>query len=377
MGARADMTQPQSPERVEVNVSPAANASPLFLELDCLSWGIDTQRLSAECGELVERLDPMWIRVANWSQPTVDFLKRFPGRRVLWKIEYTGYSTAFDPGPDGRCLADIVTDQMFDLDLDLVVYTYNRWNVERLHRRVAAFGSLRLETVPIAQRPELAEPTRAAARASSGYSPDDVVLGVGGAVNVPEKRIEEVVDGFLNTCDKPNYRLLTQVIVNPADPGPYLNWRADDAARDSRLTVGTGWYNTWTEATAFYRALDYFLVPYTGDSWCRMLAEAVGYGIPTVAVRADSATNVIIPGLTLVDQLADFHDPALARALVRAAKVAPGIRRFVLDEYSMPRVRAVYVDLLRRHTAPNERPRLEELLSNEDAIRGMDASFIH
>lgn len=356
--------------------SPAETASPLLLELDCLSWGIETDRLLEECGRLVEEIKPLWVRVANWSQPTIDFLKLLRGQRVLWKVEYTGHG-AFEPRSNGRCWAQDVADQMLDLDVQLVVYTFDRWNVERIRRYVPALRSIRIDIVPVAQKSPLSTPSRAEARAALGFAPEHVVLGVGGVLGVPFKGIEELVDGFLATCMDPQSRLLAQVIPNPLSATKQATWRSRDAINDHRLVVRLGRYKDWEGATFFYQALDFFLVNSTGESWCRMLAEAVGYSIPSIAVRADSATNRIVPGVALVDQLTDFRDPSLAVAMQHARSNADSLKRQVLSRYSLYLVRRAFLTLLRQHTPEPTRARLDMLASDEEVVRRIDASLVH
>jgi hypothetical protein len=350
--------------------------SQLFFDLDCVGWGWNTEQVATQCHELMAEIKPLWVRVANWTPWTVEFLKRYPGQRVLWKLECTRKST-YAKGPDGRSIADVWTEAMDALDIQLVPYTFDSWNTARIKRAVPALADREFGEVPIAQPPCLDRPDRAAARAGMGLGPDDIVYGTGGALDAPDKGIEEVVDGFLTTCHEPRAKLVVQAHTPVASRATWERWQSHPATKQGRLVLRTGNYGGWRTVTTFYRALDYFLVNSSRESWCRMHTEAIGYGIPTIVLRSELGIHDVVGGITYLDKLGDFSDPAFGRALESAAAEAPRLRAYVHREFAPPAVRRIFLDFMRRNTDESALTEFDALVADPVIAARVDPSLVY
>lgn len=312
---------------------------------------------------------PLWVRIANFFTRSLELLRVLePPRLVVWKLEFWGTDTPYDrfpasPGVDPAAYAR----ELLDLGHHVVPYTYTEWNRRHLLAEVQALAQNHVHVLPVAQKPPVAV-APGAARRRFGIAGVDVVLGAGGLLH-PAKGIEEIVDTFLCSSRDPRTHLLCSVV--PDDTGETTEdirhtWeRAYGTGGMERLHVRAGSYGEWPWMCAFYQALDVMLVNSVSDSWGRMVSEAVGFGVPVLVRRAGCATNYVVPGLTLVEGFGDLGTPAFGAAVRMAKTRAPQLAAYVRQHYSLPRVRRMWLDLLRAETPPVLRPRFDHLA--EDA----------
>jgi glycosyltransferase involved in cell wall biosynthesis len=343
----------------------------LLLELDHVGYG---ERPLDEIVALVSRQQPLWIRVANFFTPTFELLQALPRPTlVYWKLEFWGTDLDQFPRSDGVDPARFA-EAVLRLGHHVVPYTFNEWNRAHIVSRIPVLAAHGLRVQPIAQKPLVPETAaRDALRARFGATPDDTVFGVGGLLH-PAKRIEEVVAAFLRAPDDDRKRLLVQVIADQTAVELVDTWQARYGRR-AGLTVRTGDYGRWQAMAEFYRAIDCLLVNSRSESWGRMVTEAIGYGVPVVVQRAECATNHIVPGLVIVDDVTDWTGPERARAVARAQAQAETLAAFVERHYATPVVRRRCLEILRAATPPGRLAEFDALCTDAVELRAVDASL--
>lgn len=123
----------------------------LILGLDQVQW--DPRTLDSIVAE-IERERPLWLRVANFFDRTLELLRnvRTP-QLVLWKLEFWGTDTSYDkvpasPGVDPARF----TEEMLALGHRVVPYTFVEWNRPHLIDLAPALGHVGVHVLPLAQK---------------------------------------------------------------------------------------------------------------------------------------------------------------------------------------------------------------------------------
>lgn len=363
---RAGITRPW--QRFDPDSPPAHTGRPLIWSLDNFQWD---PRTVAQAASAIRSHRPVWIRIANFYPRIVELLTELAGLRlnVLWKQEFWGYDTAgstvpAEPGIDPARYADDIAATGHNV----VPYTFNTWNHEQVSKLIPKQRLLHL--VPVAAKPPhgYAHDLRAATRNSFGIPADATVFGVGGLLD-PEKGIEQLVKTFLATNTRDVEHMLCALVVEWDDDVETIGtrWRAqfgDDGWE--RLHIHVGGYGDWRWMSEFYAACDYVLVNSRRDSAPRIVSEPVSLGIPVVTAASECGTNHLVPGLVIIDDLADFAAPGLRQSLIRAREAAPGLARRHLAEHSLEAVRRTYLSLLAAEADPRDAS--DVLAASSDAV---------
>lgn len=348
----------------------------LALEFDQL--GRDP-RPDEEIAEGIAKESPLWLRISNLFQRHLSVLRHLPpGQLILWKLEHWGDSTPFDRipmSPDAHPAS--YTKELLNLGHLVHPYTFTQRNRKLLHQDIPLLRELDFGIVPIAQKVPVEGASHESLRASLNLDAGDTLLGAGGMLH-PAKGIDEIAVWFLRNIQDPKTHLLCCVI--PDEPGvteENVRRRWEQAAgvdSSHRIHVHIGAYRQWEWMCSFYRALDVMLVNSVSDSWGRMLSEAVGLGVPTLARRAECATNDIFPDLVLVHDFESLSREEF-RALADAARErAPGLARYANTHYATPVVEKSYLEMLRAWTPPDrlaEFDRLAQQPHSRRLVRGM------
>lgn len=256
----------------------------LVLPLDHIQWdsrGIDEIATCISC----ER--PLWIRIANFFERTLELLRVLEHQQlILWKVEFWGTHTPFGNVPSS---ADVdpasYAKKLFSIGHQVVPYTFNEWNRARLSALVPMFMRHRLEVLPVAQKAPVPSEGRAEVRNRFRLGSTTPLLGAGGLLH-PAKGIEEIVRGFLHTYPDLRAHLLCSLVVeDEKDTAETVRQRWSSAFGEAgmdRVHIRTGVYGEWSWMCAFYGALDLMLINSISDSWGRMVAESLGFCIPTL-----------------------------------------------------------------------------------------------
>ncbi len=213
-----------------------------------------------------------------------------------------------------------------------------------------------------------------------GIPVGDTVFGAGGLLH-PSKGIEEIVAGFLRSGSDVRTHLLCSAILQ--EPGMTSEnvrneWRRSygDVGME-RVHVRVGDYCEWTWMCAFHEAVDVVLVNSVSDSCGRMVSEAFGAGVPVLVRRNGCSTNHIAPGTILVDEFGDFFSPIFMKALDAARAAAPALAAYVHQHYSVPRVRQLFLTLLRAQTPHALRSHFDNLARDPVSLASLDDMVVY
>ncbi|WP_139238463.1 glycosyltransferase family 4 protein [Streptomyces aidingensis] len=330
----------------------------------------------------IDRVRPVWLRVANFFGRTLEVLRRLNGPRlVVWKLEFWGTDTPYDQVPASAGVDPAAyAEELFGLGHHVVPYTFNEWGRDRLSALVPGLKRRPVGLLPIAQKEALGGDGRDALRRRLGIPVEAVLYGCGGLLH-PAKGIEEVVGRFLNGLPGEEAHLLCALVVEDEEDTEDVirrRWegRFGRAGMD-RVHLRTGLYGDWEWMCAFYRAIDVMLVNSLSDSWGRMVSEPLGFHVPTLVRRADCGTNHIAPGVVLVDDFAGLSASEFAAAVRGARTRAPRLAAYVAEHYGLPVVRQRWVEFLRARTPPERRAAFEQGASDPGALAALDDLVVH
>lgn len=339
-------------------------------------------RTEAEILEDLQADPPMWLRIANFFDRNLTLLRLAPpGQLVLWKLEHWGASTTFDrvPASPGLNMQAHVAE-MLELGHHLFPYTFTEGNRSLLVGDIPQLSRAVIDVVPIAQKPVAAHGQRDSSRSRYRLGVDDVVLGVGGLLH-PAKGLDEIASWFLRSCPDPRFHLLCSVILDDEDltvESVRARWeRAAEVDDSSRIHIVISKYGEWDWMCEFYRTVDAILVNSISDSWGRMVSEPVGFGIPTIARRAQCATNEIVPNLVIVDSFSELSWATFTNALDEARKRASSLAEYVNTHYDLGSVRGRFLSLLRQRTPEALRDDFDRLSADPRSMLVLDRILDH
>ncbi len=352
--------------------------SRLILELDHIEWD---QRSTSEILAEITATRPLWLRVANFYQRTLEILDRLPpSQLVLWRVEYWGRDKRFPqvPSSDGVDLISYA-NQLMDLGHRIVPYTYLAWNRQYLIDLVPPLAGRPFHLLPVAQKPTAPVPDRAAVRDALELPRDAFVYGVGG-LNHPAKRIEEVIAAFVRSCPEQERWLLVSLIdedCQTADDiaAQWTNWLAP--ADLSRVRIRVGQYGQWEWMCEFYRAVDVLMVNSLCESWCRMVSEALGFATALLVRRAPCASNHVAPDAVLVDDFENLSKASFEAAIGEAQRRAKALQQYVQDNFALPVVREMCLRLMRSNTPPHDHAVFDRLTVDHDQLALLDSAIVY
>ncbi|MFF9003577.1 hypothetical protein ACF1GW_38340 [Streptomyces achromogenes] len=335
---------------------------------------VQDSRSDEEIAAGIVRESPLWLRISNFFQRHLSVLRHLPpGQLILWKIEHWGNSTTFDRVPASPdAIPGAYTKELLDLGHRIHPYTFTERNVSLLHEDIPLLGELDFGIVPVAQKVPVEGVSRATIRDRLNLDAADTLLGVGGMLH-PAKGIDEIAVWFLRNVPDPRTHLLCCVIPFEGDETEEMvrqRWeRAAGVDSSDRIHIHVGKYRQWEWMCSFYQAIDVMLVNSVSDSWGRMLSEALGFGVPTLARRAECATNDIVPDLLLVDGFADLSQEQFHTLVDDARERAPGIAQYVNTHYSVPVVEKKFLEMLRVRTPSEELAEFDRLAADPHSRR--------
>lgn len=311
---------------------------------------------------------PLWLRVANFYEGNLAFLRLLPPNQlVLWKIEHWGSDTTHDRIPASPSMDfPAYIKRIQSLGHSIHPYTFTERNRELLYGDVPELRDMGLDILPVAQKEPIEQlGARQQIRDRLGIGPSDTLIGAGGLLH-PTKGIDEIVTWFLNTVTLPNIHLFCSVVDEDeqSEADVRLRWEQMAGVSSSeRLHFRLGAYGEWDWMCKFYQTVDVMLVNSISDSWGRMVSEPVGLGIPTIVRRADCATNHIMPRTTLVDSYASLTMADFDELLRSARDLVPSSADYVSRHYALPVVKGRFLEILQCHTPVEHVPALHQLAS--------------
>ena len=314
------------------------------------------------------RHGPLWLRIANFYERNISFLELLPpGQLVLWKMEHWGGSTPFDHVPATAGLnLDGYVQKVLSLGHRISPYTFTERNVELLRTDIPCLRDLDIAVLPIAQKPLDFESTVLELRTELGIGAEELLLGAGGLGEPSRgKGLDELACWFLSTVRDPATHLLCTVIPDGdgfTAESLRARWEFQAGVLSSpRLHIRISDYGSWPWMCSFYSEINAMLINSVSDSWGRMAAEAIGFGVPTLIRRANCATNDIVADPVLVDAYAGMSEDRFRSLLARATDRSAAQARFVNRNYNIPRVRGLLLALLARKTPAELLPELDRL----------------
>lgn len=315
---------------------------------------------TAKLARSIESADPYCIRVANFFTRTLDLLTALAEPRiVLWKMEFWGAETPYEKVPRSENVdPDTYVKKIMATGHCVIPYTFNVWGRDHLYSIMPSLRAYTVELLPIAQKaPDTRSPSRSL-RSDIDVDNDCQLVGCGGLLH-PAKGIEAVVGSFLANYPDPDAHLLCALVIDEGgETAENVRFRWSQKFGEPvlrRVHVRTGPYGDWGWMCEFYRAIDVMLVNSVSDSWGRMVAEPIGFGVPTIVRRADCGTNHVVPDVTLVDSFTNLDTAGFAAAIRQAQARAPWLSDFVRSRYAVPLVRERFIDTLARHLPETER----------------------
>lgn len=324
---------------------------------------------------------PMWLRVTDFFQRTLDVLERLPNTtHVLWRIGHRGAAPgvvplAGSPGVDPARYAETLLGSGHQV----VPYTFIAGNISPLIRLAPALHDVGLRLLPLAQQEPAIGAGREAARRTIGIVNSATLYGVAGTLD-PAKGVAEVVEAFARTCHDDNSWLLVSVVVDDDSldaAAVWSGWSDKFAGADlRRVRLRVSRRGDWAWMCEFYRAVDVVLVDVVSASRGRSVAEPLGLGVPVVARRAPCATNHVAPGVVLLDRFDDFGGHHFLSAVAEARRRAPGLRHFVQRQQSIPVVRERFRRLMRRATADHLIPTFDAYSAEPAQLAALDALVV-
>jgi glycosyltransferase involved in cell wall biosynthesis len=371
-----------------------APAGRLILSLDDLDGLDDPDNLAHDGGRAradsvadavaeVMRTQPMWLRVTDFFQRTLDVLEGLPtATHVLWRISHRGLADGVVPltGSPGVNPARYAESMLGSVH-HVVPYTFVDGNIRPLLSLAPALHDAGLRLLPIAQKEPVPGAGRDWVRRTIGVASSATLYGVAGRLD-PTKGVEDVVEGFVRTCHDHNSWLLASVVIDDDDQldaaTVWSGWSrrfAEENLRRVRLRVSR--YIDWSWMCEFYRAVDVVLVDAVSASRGRSVAEPLGFGVPVVVRRAACATNHVAPGVVRLDRFDDFGAHHFLAAVAEARRRAPGLRHFVQRQQSIAAVRERFRRLMRRATAPPLLPVFDAYAADPVQLAELDKLIVY
>lgn len=353
----------------------------LAMDFDHVEWD---ERSDRQILDSIHQVGPVWLRMANFFERSLRILKALPpGQLVLWKLEHWGATTPFDRVPASSGVnAHSYATELFDLSHRVVPYTFTSEAREMLVRDVPALLSEEIAVIPVAQKKPVAGETRNEVRMRLGVRADDLLLGCGGLLH-PAKGLDELAVNFLRSCGDRKIHLLCSAIPIPEDDGLTESvqrgrWeRLAGRTDSSRLHICVSDYGHWSWMCSFYRAIDVMLVNSISDSWGRMVAEPLGFGVPTVVREAACATNHLAPDLVIVPGFDDFTDSGMWEAVSLAQHRSFKLADYVQGNFGLSTVRDQVLRLMRRRTPSGLLAKFDDLSRDPRSLAVLDSMIDH
>jgi len=329
----------------------------------------------------ITRVDPLWVRIANFYELTPFLLARLPRTRVLWRMEYMGddagdwkFPGSFGTDPD-RLVSDGVSQGH-----RIVAYAYTDWNLSRLRSVIPSLGGVEaLEVLPVAQKSLGRADESGVVRQRLGIPADSTVVGAIGAAS-QLKGIPEIVEGFLRTCIDPRVHLLCSLVlpagVSEGDVRHFWTRLMPGSVGLDRVHFRAGRRGEWAVMQDIYRACDLVVVNSRSESWCRVLSEAVSLGVPVVVRASPCATNNIFPTVLIRARVDDFSAMTLADTIEEAASRASGLRAYAFRQYEKSLVRDRFLDVLRRGLDEAESVAFCAALTSSSLVEELDRAIV-
>ena len=172
-------------------------------------------------------------------------------------------------------------------------------------------------------------PERAAVRKELEIPESGFVIG-----NVsyfkPEKGQEQLIQAFCDYANPQSYLLLV-------GEGPTQK-RCEEIARESPCAGRILFTGFRSDAYKFYAAMDaFFFSSFSGEGWSGVLREAMGAGVPVIAVRQAATEEQVLSGIVVsvdqkewIDAMRKlFENPELRKELAEHAR--QNARRFTVE----------------------------------------------
>jgi hypothetical protein len=351
----------------------------LVMGLDHVEWD---PRTVGEIADGIRRVRPLWLRAANFFDRTLEVLRRLERPQlVAWKLEFWGSDTMYEQVPASAGVDPAAyAEDLLGLGHHVMPYTFNSWGRDRLSSLAPVLKRRSVALLPIAQKRPVVGESRESLRQRLDVGPDELLVGCGGLFH-PAKGIEEIVEGFLRGFAGPDAHLLCGLVVEDEDETAGTIWQRWEERFGSvgtdRLHLRVGPYGDWPWMCAFYQAVDVMLVNSVSDSWGRMVAEAVGFGVPTLVRRADCGTNHIAPGVITVDGFSELSGPEFAAVIQMARARAAELAAYVTDRYTVPLMRRLWLEVLREETPPEWRAAFDKVAVDPVSLAALDELIVY
>jgi hypothetical protein len=108
-----------------------------------------------------------------------------------------------------------------------------------------------------------------------------------------------------------------------------------------------------------------------------MVAEPIGFGVPTLVRRADCGTNHIAPGVVMMDSFAGLRPHDFAALIQAAWARAPQLAAYVADRYALPPVRRLWLEVLREWTPPERQVEFDKAVSDPGSLARLDNLIVY